>query len=278
MLAALHNLPVFKFRKHNSRSSHGHWRFLPALRHCSRFLFAACPPSSYDIRKTSVTQQMPWLTQWNAAIGGPLDLRGSVRDDEVKSLCLRMQGQIVLRSFLLTLLLGIFMFPVRSIDAALTTAVVLGKPTSRTPWILSWFVLWGVHMVTGILAVNVISENQTFRDEDRCLRDMEAYGACGVPLQGPGMGMKPRPAPQGFHNQHHLVFKFRNLPVSSSASTTTWSSSSASTRPLTVYLYKFSSRSSILSISSSRSERLSSKRLTSLSMKSRSPVILPPPS
>ena len=37
-LAALHNLPVFKFRKHNSRSSHGHWRFLPALRHCSRFL------------------------------------------------------------------------------------------------------------------------------------------------------------------------------------------------------------------------------------------------
>ena len=96
------------------------------------------------------------------------------------------------------------------------------------------------------------------------------------------------PTPQGFHNQHHLVFKFRkhNLPVSSSASTTT-----ASTRPLTersidshrsqnpkLYLYKFSSRSSILSISSSRSERLSSKQLTSLSMKSRSPVILPPPS
>ena len=107
------------------------------------FSFAACPPSSYDIRKTSVTQQMPWLTQWNAAIGGPLHLRGSVRDDEVKSLCLRMQGQIVLRSFLLTLLFGIFLFPVRSIDAALTTAVVLGKPTSRTPWILSWFVLWG---------------------------------------------------------------------------------------------------------------------------------------
>ena len=86
-------------------------------------------------------------------------------------------------------------------------------------------------MVTGILAVNVISENQTFRDEDRCLRDMEAYGACGVPLQGPGMGMKPQglpnttgipqSAPPGlqvpqaqppglkFRKHNHLVFKFR---------------------------------------------------------------------
>ena len=154
-----------------------------------------CSLSTIFIRKTSVTQQMPWLTQWNAAIGGPLHLLGSVRDDEVKALCLRMQGQIVLRGFLLTLLLGIFMFPVRPIDAALTTAALLGKPTSRTPWILSWFALWGVHMVTGILAVLVISENQAFRDEDRWLRDMEAYGACGVPLQGPGMGMKPQGLP-----------------------------------------------------------------------------------
>jgi len=154
-----------------------------------------CSLSTIFIRKTSVAQQMPWLTQWNAAIGGPLHLLGSVRDDEIKALSLRMQGQIVLRGFLLTLFLGIFMFPVRSIDTALATALILGKQTPRTPWILSWFALWGVHMVTGILAVNVIGENQAFRDEDRWLRDMEAYGACGVPWQGPGMGMKPQGLP-----------------------------------------------------------------------------------
>ena len=154
-----------------------------------------CSLSTIFIRKTSVAQQMPWLTQWNAAIGGPLHLLGSVRDDEIKALSLRMHGQIILRGFLLTLLLGIFMFPVRSIDTALATAIILGKQTSRTPWILSWFALWGVHMVTGILAVNVINENQAFRDEDRWLRDMEAYGACGVPSQGYGMGMKPQGLP-----------------------------------------------------------------------------------
>ena len=154
-----------------------------------------CSLSTIFIRKTSVAQQMPWLTQWNAAIGGPLHLLGSVRDDEIKALSLRMQGQIILRGFLLTLLLGIFMFPVRSIDTALATSLILGKQTSRTPWLLSWFALWGVHMVTGILAVNVISENQAFCDEDRWLRDMEAYGACGVPSQGYGMGMKPQGLP-----------------------------------------------------------------------------------
>ena len=154
-----------------------------------------CSLSTILMRKTSVAQQMPWLTQWNAAIGGPLHLLGSVRDDEIKALSLRMQGQIILRGFLLTLFLGIFMFPVRSIDTAFATSLILGKQTSRTPWILSWFALWGVHMVTGILAVNVISENQAFRDEDRWLRDMEAYGACGVPSQGYGMGMKPQGLP-----------------------------------------------------------------------------------
>ena len=154
-----------------------------------------CSLSTIFVRKTSVAQQMPWLTQWNAAIGGPLHLLGSVRDDEIKALSLRMQGQIILRGFLLTLFLGIFMFPVRSIDTALATSLILGKQTSRTPWILSWFVLWFVHMVTGILAVNVINENQAFRDEDRWLRDMEAYGACGVPSQGYGMGMKPQGLP-----------------------------------------------------------------------------------
>ena len=154
-----------------------------------------CSLSTIFVRKTSVAQQMPWLTQWNAAIGGPLHLLGSVRDDEIKALSLRMQGQIILRGFLLTLFLGIFMFPVRSIDTALATSLILGKQTSRTPWILSWFVLWFVHMVTGILAVNVIDENQAFRDEDRWLRDMEAYGACGVPSQGYGMGMKPQGLP-----------------------------------------------------------------------------------
>ena len=154
-----------------------------------------CSLSTILMRKTSVAQQMPWLTQWNAAIGGPLHLLGSVRDDEIKALSLRMQGQIILRGFLLTLFLGIFMFPVRSIDTALATSLILEKQTSRTPWILSWFVLWGVHMVTGILAVNVIDENQAFRDEDRWLRDMEAYGACGVPSQGYGMGMKPQGLP-----------------------------------------------------------------------------------
>jgi len=154
-----------------------------------------CSLSTIFVRKTSVAQQMPWLTQWNAAIGGPLHLLGSVRDDEVKSLDLRIQGQIVLRGFLLTLFLGIFMFPVKSIDTALATSLILGIQTSRTPWILSWFFFWFVHMVTGILAVNVISENQAFRDEDRWLRDMEAYGACGVPSQGYGMGMKPQGLP-----------------------------------------------------------------------------------
>ena len=154
-----------------------------------------CSLSTIFVRKTSVAQQMPWLTQWNAAIGGPLHLLGSVSDDEVKALCLRMHGQIVLRGFLLTLFLGIFMFPVRSIDTALATSLILGKQTSRTPWILSWFFFWFVHMVTGILAVNVINENQAFRDEDRWLRDMEAYGACGVPSQGYGMGMKPQGLP-----------------------------------------------------------------------------------
>jgi len=154
-----------------------------------------CSLSTIFVRKTSVAQQMPWLTQWNAAIGGPLHLLGSVRDDEIKALSLRMQGQIILRGFLLTLFLGIFMFPVRSIDTAFATSLILGKQTSRTPWILSWFFFWFVHMVTGILAVNVINENHAFRDEDRWLRDMEAYGACGVPSQGCGMGMKPQGLP-----------------------------------------------------------------------------------
>ena len=154
-----------------------------------------CSLSTILIRKTSVAQQMPWLTQWNAAIGGPLHLLGSVKDDEVEALRLRVQGQIVLRGFLLTLFLGIFVFPVRSIDAALVAALVLHKPISRTPWVLSWFALWGFHMVTGIHAVNLISENQALRDEDRWLRDMEAYGACGVHSQGPGMGIKPQGLP-----------------------------------------------------------------------------------
>ena len=154
-----------------------------------------CSLSTVFVRKTSVAREMPWLTQWNAAVGGPLLLLGSVRDDEVRALCLRAQGQIVLRGLLLTLLLGIFMFPVRSIDTAFVTALILYKPTSRTPWTLAWFCLWGLHMVTGILAVNTISENQALRDEDRWLRDMETYGACGVPSQGLVMGMKPKGRP-----------------------------------------------------------------------------------
>eukprot|EP00434_Breviolum_minutum_P037532 symbB.v1.2.033281.t1/scaffold4110.1/size46135/6 len=154
-----------------------------------------CSLSTVFVRKTSVAQEMPWLTQWNAAVGGPLLLLGSVRDDEVRALSPRAQGQIVLRGLLLTLLLGIFMFPVRPIDTAFATAFILYKPTSRTPWTLAWFCLWGVHMVTGLLAVNTISENQALRDEDRWLRDMETYGACGVPSQGLVMGMKPKGLP-----------------------------------------------------------------------------------
>ena len=151
--------------------------------------------STIFVRNTSVAGEMPWMTQWNAAIGGPLHLLGSVRDEEVKALCVRVQGQIVLRGFLLTLLLAIFMFPVSSFDAALASALVLQKPMSRTPWIVAWIFLWGIHMVTGILAVFAITENQAFRDEDRWLRDTEAYGACGMPSQGPVMGMKPHSLP-----------------------------------------------------------------------------------
>jgi len=154
-----------------------------------------CSLSTIFVRNTSVAREIPWMTQWNAAIGGPLHLLGSVRDEEVRALCLRVQGQIVLRGFLLTLLLAIFMFPVSSFDAALATALVLQKPMSRTPWIVAWILLWGLHMVTGILAVFAISENQAFRDEDRWLLDTEGYGACGMPSQGPVMGMKPHSLP-----------------------------------------------------------------------------------
>ncbi|CAK9061912.1 unnamed protein product [Durusdinium trenchii] len=128
-------------------------------------------------RDNSVCRSQMWIARWNAAVGGPLHLLGSVQEEEVRQLCQPIRLQILLRGFLLSFLLGCFFAPSNGLDALASTALVFNIKASRTPWIISWLFLWATHAITGVLAVMAIEENQQLRDEDRMLKDMEAYGS-----------------------------------------------------------------------------------------------------
>ena len=155
--------------------------FLPFLGAAVLF----CVASTVFVPKCQLTEEQPWLTRWKVAVGGPLFLLGAARSREVQSLCDGVRQQIIFRGLLLSILLAVFLAPVDDFDAGLVTSLVLKHRFTRVPFVLAWFTLWGLHIVTGMLAVHEIQLRQTLSDETRLVRDIDRqlYGSLNQPAR-----------------------------------------------------------------------------------------------
>ncbi|CAJ1358564.1 unnamed protein product [Effrenium voratum] len=155
--------------------------------------------STLFVTKCKLTAELPWLTRWNAAVGGPLLLLGAVSRKEVRSQCNGIMKQIAFRGLLLSILLAVLLAPVDEFDTATFTTLVFQRELTRAPFVLSWLTL---HILTGIVAVQEIKSHRTQKDIDR------HYGTCTPARAEEGHGAAAAatrlPAGQPAGVQYHL--------------------------------------------------------------------------
>lgn len=135
-------------------------------------LFFFCTSTMF-VAKCKRTTELPWMTRWNAAIGGPLFLLGAARSSEVQQQCHGIMLQILFRGLLLSILLAAFLAPVDDFDTGIVTALLLNREMTRVPFVISWFGLWALHIMTGVMAVKEIKSRRSQKDEKRLARDID---------------------------------------------------------------------------------------------------------
>ena len=168
--------------------------------------------STIFVAKCKRTTELPWMTRWNAAIGGPLFLLGAARSSEVQQQCHGIMLQILFRGLLLSILLAAFLAPVDDFDTGIVTALLLNREMTRVPFVISWFGLWALHIMTGVMAVKEIKSLQTPRDKKRLARDIDRqiYGTftpAARAEEGHGAEAESNPLPAGQPGVDHLPGK-----------------------------------------------------------------------
>ena len=135
--------------------------------------------STAFVTKCKLAEELPWITRWNAAIGGPLFLLSAVSSTEARHLCNSMGQLIFFRGLLLGVLLAVFLAPVDDFNAAIVTTLVFKSRLTRTPFVIAWLILWAMHILTGMAAVYQVQMRQARKDEERLVRDIDRqlYGA-----------------------------------------------------------------------------------------------------
>ncbi|CAJ1407805.1 unnamed protein product [Effrenium voratum] len=138
-----------------------------------------CTLSTAFVTRCKLAEELPWITRWNAAIGGPLFLLSAVSSTEARRLCNSMGQLIFFRGLLLGVLLAVFLAPVDDFDAAIFTTLVFKSRFTRTPFVIAWLILWAMHILTGMVAVYQVQMRQARKDEERLVRDIDRqlYGA-----------------------------------------------------------------------------------------------------